>query len=307
MSTLSLRSAGTCAHRLAKPGTGGWVRVGNVKRTVDDRDTGRAQISYPARRRVEKSNDVGQLREALKRASERESTFAKGAGPIPRVEARPHCLPRTPIFCACDCLSVRSATSICDADLSPPRLHRLNFNLEQLSLNSTSSMAAVNPTSAFPTAPESPKTVQAASGASNAASVAKRCVMRRVNFRREMRRRTPWDRRRNPQGRSGFVLSVTGCYKRLCANRTPQRNSYIPFTSSNARLTLPSLASHRLQSELMSLMMSPPAAGITAFPESDSDLTYWVGRLEGAEVRFARLLDLCFADGAPLMVPLCRS
>ncbi|BGP04093.1 Ubiquitin-conjugating enzyme E2 C [Rhodotorula toruloides] len=39
----------------------------------------------------------------------------------------------------------------------------------------------------------------------------------------------------------------------------------------------------RLQSELMSLMMSPPAAGISAFPESDSDLTYWVGRLEGAE------------------------
>lgn len=35
----------------------------------------------------------------------------------------------------------------------------------------------------------------------------------------------------------------------------------------------------------MSLMMSPPAAGISAFPESDSDLTYWVGRLEGAEVR----------------------
>lgn len=32
-------------------------------------------------------------------------------------------------------------------------------------------------------------------------------------------------------------------------------------------------------------MMSPPAAGISAFPESDSDLTYWVGRLEGAEVR----------------------
>ncbi|GAA6030470.1 hypothetical protein JCM8097_006163 [Rhodosporidiobolus ruineniae] len=39
----------------------------------------------------------------------------------------------------------------------------------------------------------------------------------------------------------------------------------------------------RLQSELMALMMSPPAAGITAFPESDSDMTYWVGRLTGAE------------------------
>lgn len=34
----------------------------------------------------------------------------------------------------------------------------------------------------------------------------------------------------------------------------------------------------------MSLMMAPPA-GISAFPESDSDLTYWRGRLEGAEVR----------------------
>ncbi|GAA5858195.1 hypothetical protein JCM8547_005687 [Rhodosporidiobolus lusitaniae] len=39
----------------------------------------------------------------------------------------------------------------------------------------------------------------------------------------------------------------------------------------------------RLQSELMALMMSPPAAGITAFPESDSDMTFWRGRLSGAE------------------------
>ncbi|GAA5970455.1 hypothetical protein JCM11641_001717 [Rhodosporidiobolus odoratus] len=39
----------------------------------------------------------------------------------------------------------------------------------------------------------------------------------------------------------------------------------------------------RLQSELMALMLTPPAPGITAFPESDSDMTYWVGRLAGAE------------------------
>ncbi|BGP44181.1 Ubiquitin-conjugating enzyme E2 C [Rhodotorula kratochvilovae] len=59
--------------------------------------------------------------------------------------------------------------------------------------------------------------------------------------------------------------------------------------SSPKTVTAPGAASSaanvakRLQSELMSLMMSPPAAGISAFPESDSDLTYWVGRLEGAE------------------------
>lgn len=40
----------------------------------------------------------------------------------------------------------------------------------------------------------------------------------------------------------------------------------------------------------MSLMMSPPGEGISAFPESDSDLTYWVGRLEGAEVHSPLLL-----------------
>ncbi|BGP21092.1 hypothetical protein JCM10213_008994 [Rhodosporidiobolus nylandii] len=39
----------------------------------------------------------------------------------------------------------------------------------------------------------------------------------------------------------------------------------------------------RLQSELMTLMLTPPAPGITAFPAEDSDLTYWVGRLQGAE------------------------
>ncbi|KAI5478682.1 ubiquitin-conjugating enzyme E2 C [Pseudohyphozyma bogoriensis] len=38
----------------------------------------------------------------------------------------------------------------------------------------------------------------------------------------------------------------------------------------------------RLSSELMSLMMAPPA-GISAFPASDEDLTLWKGRIEGAE------------------------
>lgn len=42
--------------------------------------------------------------------------------------------------------------------------------------------------------------------------------------------------------------------------------------------------SHRLSSELMSLMMGSPP-GISAFPASDSDMTFWKGRLDGAEVR----------------------
>lgn len=40
---------------------------------------------------------------------------------------------------------------------------------------------------------------------------------------------------------------------------------------------------YRLSSELMSLMMSCPA-GISAFPADDSDLTFWKGRIEGADV-----------------------
>ncbi|KAL8281379.1 hypothetical protein RQP46_006063 [Phenoliferia psychrophenolica] len=38
----------------------------------------------------------------------------------------------------------------------------------------------------------------------------------------------------------------------------------------------------RLSSELMSLMMSSPP-GISAFPACDSDMTFWKGRLDGAE------------------------
>lgn len=49
------------------------------------------------------------------------------------------------------------------------------------------------------------------------------------------------------------------------------------------RLLISYVCHCRLSSELMSLMMSSPA-GISAFPESDADLTFWKGRIEGAEV-----------------------
>ncbi|GAA5935886.1 hypothetical protein JCM1841_005830 [Sporobolomyces salmonicolor] len=66
----------------------------------------------------------------------------------------------------------------------------------------------------------------------------------------------------------------------------------------------------RLQSELMALMMSPPAAGITAFPESDSDLTYWVGRLEGAEGTpyegHTYAISLRFPESYPFKSPTVR-
>lgn len=63
----------------------------------------------------------------------------------------------------------------------------------------------------------------------------------------------------------------------------PQQPSFSSTSPADPSPLSPSRNS--LQSELMSLMMSPPAPGISAFPESDSDLTYWVGRLEGPEVR----------------------
>ncbi|GAA5832286.1 hypothetical protein JCM5353_005693 [Sporobolomyces roseus] len=62
------------------------------------------------------------------------------------------------------------------------------------------------------------------------------------------------------------------------ASTTANKN-VIPAQDANNAASI----AKRLQSELMSLMMSPPGEGISAFPESDSDLTYWVGRLEGAE------------------------
>ncbi|GAA6017594.1 hypothetical protein JCM11491_005295 [Sporobolomyces phaffii] len=66
----------------------------------------------------------------------------------------------------------------------------------------------------------------------------------------------------------------------------------------------------RLQSELMSLMMSPPAPGISAFPESDSDLTYWVGRLEGPEATpyegHVYAISLRFHNEYPFKAPTVR-
>lgn len=49
----------------------------------------------------------------------------------------------------------------------------------------------------------------------------------------------------------------------------------------------------RLQSELMSLMMASPE-GISAFPASDSDLTKWKGRLQGAEVSYSTSINIIF-------------
>lgn len=43
-------------------------------------------------------------------------------------------------------------------------------------------------------------------------------------------------------------------------------------------------------------MMGAPA-GISAFPESDSDLTFWRGRIEGAEVRSRLFGSRCGALG----------
>ncbi|GAA5887096.1 hypothetical protein JCM6882_009445 [Rhodosporidiobolus microsporus] len=66
----------------------------------------------------------------------------------------------------------------------------------------------------------------------------------------------------------------------------------------------------RLQSELMSLMMSPPAAGITAFPESDSDLTRWVGRMSGPEATpyegHTYAISLKFPPEYPYKAPTIR-
>lgn len=54
----------------------------------------------------------------------------------------------------------------------------------------------------------------------------------------------------------------TGSTRRLQHDSSPQR---APHSDRDPNC-------NRLQSELMSLMMSPPAPGISAFPESDSDL-----------------------------------
>ena len=61
-------------------------------------------------------------------------------------------------------------------------------------------------------------------------------------------------------------------------------------------LSTDSSPTRRLSSELMALMMGAPA-GISAFPESDSDLTFWRGRIEGAEVRSRLFGSRCGALG----------
>ncbi|GAA5857189.1 hypothetical protein JCM9279_001049 [Rhodotorula babjevae] len=99
---------------------------------------------------------------------------------------------------------------------------------------------------------------------------------------------------------------------------TANPTTAFPASADNSpkTVTAPSAASNaasvakRLQSELMSLMMSPPAPGISAFPESDSDLTYWVGRLEGPEdtpyagQTFA--ISLRFPSSYPMKPPQVR-
>ncbi|KAM0787261.1 Ubiquitin-conjugating enzyme E2 C [Microbotryomycetes sp. NB124-2] len=54
----------------------------------------------------------------------------------------------------------------------------------------------------------------------------------------------------------------------------------VSTSSSDASST--ASVTKRLSSELMALMMNAPA-GCSAFPDNDSDLTFWRGRIEGAE------------------------
>ncbi|KAM0754868.1 hypothetical protein T439DRAFT_297274 [Meredithblackwellia eburnea MCA 4105] len=71
----------------------------------------------------------------------------------------------------------------------------------------------------------------------------------------------------------------------------------------------PSGVTKRLTNELMALMMGSPA-GISAFPASDGDLTFWKGTLAGAEATYYEghvyAISLTFPPTYPYAAPNVR-
>ncbi|GAA5833485.1 hypothetical protein JCM11251_003508 [Rhodosporidiobolus azoricus] len=75
--------------------------------------------------------------------------------------------------------------------------------------------------------------------------------------------------------------NATPAFPAATAQEGQVKGAAVPAQAANNAANV----AKRLQSELMSLMISPPVSdgSISAFPESDSDLTRWVGRMGGPE------------------------